>query len=116
MNGKAFIRMMREDIETHKDKNVLSGVVDVMEYVVNMNPDCEIDASKNAEDCYKAIFEVAKKNASADGKYCCSTHDMTIETVGKYLGIKVIGDGETAREAVKSSPVGGGAIALEDFL
>ena len=31
MNGKAFIRMMREDIETHKDKNVLSGVVDVME-------------------------------------------------------------------------------------
>ncbi len=116
MNGKAFIRMMREDIETHKDKNVLSGVVDVMEYVVNMHPDCEIDASKNVEDCYKAIFEAAKKNASADGKYCCSTPSMSIEAVGKYLGIKVTGDGETANAVVKSSPVGGGAIALEDFL
>ena len=116
MNGKAFIRMMREDIETHKDKNVLSGVVDVMEYVVNMNPDCEIDASKNAEDCYKAIFEAAKKNASADGEYCCSTPSMSIEAVGEYLGIKVAEGGETASAAVKSSPVGGGAIALEDFL
>lgn len=116
MNGKAFIRMMREDIETHKDKNVLSGVVDVMEYVVNMHPDCEIDAGKNVEGCYKAIFEEAKKNASADGKYCCSTPSMSIETVGKYLGIKVTGDGEKASVAVKSASVGGDTLLLEDFL
>lgn len=112
MNGPAFIRMMREDIETHKDKTTLSAVVDVMEYVVGQNPDCDIEPSKNVEDCYKAIFEAAKKNASelAGQRGCCATPSMSISAVSAYLGVDA-----NASAPIKATS-GGGAIALEDFL
>ncbi|MBQ8323213.1 MAG: hypothetical protein IJX91_04530 [Clostridia bacterium] len=117
MNGKAFIRMMREDIETHKNKAVLSSVVDVMEYVINQHPDCEIDPHKNAEDCYTAIFEEVRVNtAQKEGTtYCCSTPSMSIEAVSKYLGLMKRTDKEQPK-AVPTATAGGGEIALEDFL
>lgn len=112
MNGPAFIRMMREDVETHKDKTTLSAVVDVMEYVVEQNPDCDIEPSKNVEDCYKAIFEEAKKNACEIGgqRGYCATPDMSIAAVSAYLGV-----GINVTPSIKAAS-GGGAIALEDFL
>lgn len=117
MNGNAFIRMMYEDVETHPKKAVLKSVVGVMDYVVGLHPDCEIPSDKNAEDCYRAIFEAAKRN-SVDGQgntWCVSTPDLTIETVSKYLGLS-----ETSEKNQKpvnvSASTGGGTISLEDFL
>lgn len=118
MNGTAFIRMMREDIETHKDKTALSSVGDVMEYVVKQNQGCDIDPSKNVEDCYKAIFEAAKKNACelAGNRGCCSTPDMSIAAVSEYLGITIKEIISAPVSAVSSGGGTGGTIALEDFL
>ncbi len=112
MKGQAFISMMREDIQTHKDKTTLSAVVDVMEYVVAQNPDCEIEPNKNVEDCYKAIFEAAKKNECEMGgqRGCCTTPSMSISAVSAYLGV-----GASAVAPIKAT-AGGGTIDLEDFL
>lgn len=117
MNGNAFIRMMYEDVETHPKKAVLKSVVGVMDYVVGLHPNCEIPSDKNAEDCYHAIFEAAKKN-SVEGQgntWCVSTPELTIETVSKYLGLAPTTE-QIQKPINASIPTGGGTISLEDFL
>ena len=117
MNGNAFIRMMYEDVETHPKKAVLKSVVGVMDYVVGLHPDCEIPSDKNAEDCYHAIFEAAKRN-SVDGQgntWCVSTPDLTIEAVSKYLGLSETNE-QNQKLVNVSASAGGGTISLEDFL
>lgn len=107
MTGTAFIRMMREDIETHQNKAVLSNVVDVMSHVVDLHPGCEIDGQKNAEDCYKAIYEYATKHTQDCGKCAVVTPDKSIEIVTEYLGL-----GTPSESAPKTN----GHISLTDFL
>lgn len=113
MNGKAFIRMMREDLETSKDKVILSNVVDAMEYIVNENPHCEIDSHKNAEDCYKALFEKAKSSTGkSEGNTLCSIGgENAYNTIKEYLGLS--GKTSSVINVVGSSP---DSINLEDFL
>ncbi len=117
MNGNAFIRMMREDIETHKNKKILSSVVDVMEYVVAQHPDCDIPSNKNAEDCYQAIFEGAKRNTgTTEGNtWCVSTPEQSILAVSEYLGLTT-GKAYVPQQQATAPAVGGGTISLEDFL
>lgn len=114
MNGKAFIRMMREDIETHKNKAVLSSVVDAMEYVVNGNLDCEIDSSKNAEDCYKTLFEAAKKTTGqgSGNTWCCISGMDAFKVIKSYLGL---GD-EPAEFSIVTEVSMNSTVNLEDFL
>lgn len=109
MNGRAFLQMMKEDLETSPEREKLMSVYAVMEHVISRRPDCEIDPSKNAEDCFQAIFEAAKKNESQDRKgsrYCFFGNDEAIAVVEKYLGLAAAGGGERTAPA---------PVNLEDF-
>ena len=123
MNGTAFIRMMREDLETDKNRKEHEPVVEVMEYVIGQHPGCEVDPSKNAEDCFKEIekaaqkiFEKKTKGISAERLMAKDAkpvsvligHDEAIAIVSEYLGI-------TQGDGTGSAPLQG-AISLEDFL
>lgn len=103
MTGQAFIRLMREDIETHKDKEVLKNVVDCMEHVAGLHPNCEIDSTKTADECYKKIYEYAKGHKS--GECAVVTPDKSIEIVTEYLGLK----------DAPAAPKVAARVALEDF-
>ena len=106
MNGLAFIRMMRDDIETHKDKERLSQVVDLMEYVVSLHPNCEIAPNKSAEECYKKLFDYASQNRGGENSVCLVPR-KSIEIATEYLGLTVT----TPATAVKATHV-----SLEEFL
>ena len=85
MKAKDFIEMQRQDIETHKDKLILSEVVKAMEEVVKNNPDFDIDAKKTAEECYKQMYEFAKKNQSNNAYVF--TPSGTLDFIREYLGV-----------------------------
>jgi hypothetical protein len=86
MVGTEFIKMMKQDIETHKDKAILSNVVDIMEEIVKQNPLVYINSDgKTPENCYMLMREHAKKNA-VDNSFCF-TPKMSIEFIGNYLGL-----------------------------
>ena len=103
MNGAAFIKMMREDVETHKDKNVLLSVVACMEQVVGLHPNCDIDSAKTADECYKKIYDYAQKHFN--GSCAVVTPDKSIEIVTEYLGLK----------DAPAAPKGAARVKLEDF-
>jgi hypothetical protein len=108
MKGQEFIRMMRQDIETHEDKEMLSQVVDAMEAVVQSKPFAEYPATgKTAEDCFKKMEDNARKNQS-NQKYCF-TPSATLDFIAKYLL------GETASVAAPAAG-SGGIIDLDDLL
>ncbi len=118
MNGTAFIRMMREDLETDKNRKEHEPIVEVMEYVIGRHPGSEVDPSKNAEDCFKEIEKEAREIAEKKRKETAAAarpvsvvigNDAAIAIVSKYLGITEE-SGETGRQTPK------GTISLEDFL
>lgn len=110
MNGNAFIRMMRDDIATHNRKIVYSEVVNVMEYVVRQNPGCEIDPTKNVEDCFKEIEKFAR--AHQNERVGVVGHEQAISIVTKYLGLSdnTTDDTNAATQSVSRH------IDLEDFM
>ncbi len=119
MNGGEFIKMMREDIETHSNKGLLSDVIDAMEEVIRSSGECEINAEKTAEGCYEALYaaarEIHKKNNS---NYVCITHSMTLEVVAKYLELSSAAQSEVtcgSEPPVPSVEKKSDRIALEDF-
>ena len=85
MKAVDFIEMQKQDIETHKDKNILSEVVAAMAEVLKSTPDAEIDHAKTAEDCYKQMYEYAKKNKSNNAYVFTPTG--TLQFIRKYLGL-----------------------------
>lgn len=85
MKAVEFIEMQKQDIETHKDKVILSEVVAAMAEVLKSTPDAEIDHTKTAEDCYKQMYEYANKNMS-DNAYVF-TPTGTLQFIRKYLGL-----------------------------
>ena len=85
MKAKEFIEMQKQDIETHKDKIILSEVIKVMEEVLKNNPDLDVDAKKTAEECYKQMYEHAKKNQTNNAYVFTPTG--TIEFIRGYLGV-----------------------------
>ena len=85
MKAVDFIEMQKQDIETHKDKVILSEVVAAMAEVLKNTPDTEIDHSKTAEDCYKQMYEYAKKNKSNNAYVFTQTG--TLQFIRKYLGL-----------------------------
>lgn len=103
MTGTAFIKMMREDVETHKDKGVLLSVVQCMEHVVNLHPGCNIDGQKTAEACYKKIYEYAKNHKN--GNYAVVIPEKSMEIVAEYLGLPLIAE---------PTPTAG-LVSLDDF-
>lgn len=109
MNGNAFIRMMREDIETRKNKVVFEEVVSVMEYVVAQHPGCEIDHKKNVDDCFKNIEEAARKSEK-DGIGVVG-HSQAIAIVSEYLGFT---DGAAGGEGIPAAKPAS-RVNLEDF-
>lgn len=85
MRANDFLEMQRQDIETHKDKVILSEVVAAMAEVLKYEPNVEIDHKKTAEECYKQMYEFARKNATASA-YVFTTSG-TFEFIRKYLGL-----------------------------
>ena len=84
MKAKEFIKTMREDLVTHANKEVLSEVVNVMEEVLEGYAG-DIDPQKTAEECYKKMFEVAKRKAKG-GSYGMGDAEVR-KIVSEYLGI-----------------------------
>lgn len=85
MRAVDFIEMQKQDIETHKDKVILSEVVAAMAEVLKSTPNVEIDHTKTAEDCYKQMYEYAKKNKSNNAYVFTPTG--TLLFIRKYLGL-----------------------------
>lgn len=85
MKAVDFIEMQKQDIETHKDKAILSEVVAAMAEVLKSTPDAEIEHTKTAEDCYKQMYEYAKKNKSDNAHVFTPTG--TLQFIRKYLGL-----------------------------
>ncbi len=85
MKAVDFIEMQKQDIETHKDKVILSEVVAAMAEVLKSTPDAEIDHTKTAEDCYKQMYEHAKKNKNNNAYVFTPTG--TLQFIRKYLGL-----------------------------
>ena len=85
MKAVEFIEMQKQDIETHKDKVILSEVVAAMAEVLKKHPDLEIDHTKTAEDCYNQMYEYAKKNKSNNAYVF--TPIGTLQFIHKYLGL-----------------------------
>lgn len=97
MKAVEFIEMQKQDIETHKDKVILSAVVAVMAEILKSIPDAEIEHAKTAEDCYKQMYEYAKKN-NRNNAYVFTPTDAEL-FIRKYLGLP-----ETSQSQV-SAPV-----------
>lgn len=85
MKAIDFIEMQKQDIETHKDKVILLEVVAAMAEALKNTPDAEIDHTKTAEDCYKQMYEYAKKNKSNNAYVFTPTG--TLQFIRKYLGL-----------------------------
>ena len=85
MKAVEFIKMQKQDIETHKDKIILSEVVAVMSEVLKSIPEAEIEEKKTAEDCYKQMYEYARKNQSNNAYVF--THTGMLQFISKYLGL-----------------------------
>ena len=108
MKAVEFIEMQKQDIETHKDKVILSEVVAAMAEVLKSTPDAEIDHTKTAEDCYKQMYEHAKKNKSNNAYVFTPTG--TFYFICDYLGIHSIES--SPADAVTTTPK---RRRLEDF-
>lgn len=85
MKATEFIEMQKQDIETHKDKMILGEVVVAMAEVLKSTPEAEIDHTKTAEDCYKQMYEYAKKNKNNNAYVFTPTG--TLQFIRKYLGL-----------------------------
>ena len=85
MKAVEFIEMQKQDIETHKDKDILSEVVAAMEEVLKSTPNADIDSKKTAEECYKQMYEHAKKSQSENAYIF--TPKGTLDFIRNYLGV-----------------------------
>jgi hypothetical protein len=85
MRAVDFLENQKQDIETHQYKIILSEVISVMSEVLKNTPDVEMEPTKTAEDCYKQMYEYAKKNKS-DNAYVF-TPTGTFRFVREYLGL-----------------------------
>lgn len=107
MKQAEFIKMMYQDIETHKNKAQLSIIVQAMNAALDMHPSIDINPEgKTPENCYKKMYEYAKNN-SHDKVYCFNP-DKSLEFISKYLGVGTVNLTAAAKPVAK--------INLEDFL
>lgn len=115
MRAVDFIEMQKQDIETHKEKIILGEVVAAITEVVKSAPNAEIDHTKTAEDCYKQMYEYAKKHKSNNAYVFTTTG--TLEFVRKYLGLPETKDVERQTIVATSEPakVEKKRRSLEDF-
>jgi hypothetical protein len=109
MKAVDFIEMQKQDIETHKDKVILSEMVAAMAEVLKSTPDVEIDHTKTAEECYKQMYEYAKKNKSNNAYVFTPTG--TFQFIRTYLGLPETYEPQ-ASEPVKTEKK---RRSLEDF-
>lgn len=103
MKAVEFIEMQKQDIETHKDKVILSEVVAAMAEVLKNTPDAEIDHTKTAEDCYKQMYEHANKNKKSNAYVFTPTG--TLEFIRKYLGLPKVQGPHGQTVVATSEPV-----------
>lgn len=110
MSGEEFIEMMRRDIETDPSKEDYVPVLEVMEYVVNGAPGCEIQPEKNVKDAFGLIKAAAMENKKKTKgmSYGFVGHSEAVKIISDYLGIQA-GGGKAPAAAVR-------AVSLEDFL
>ena len=115
MKAVEFIEMQKQDVETHKDKVVLSEVVAAMAAVLKGCPDVEIDHTKTAEDCFNQMYEYAKKHK--DNNAYVFTPTGTLEFIRKYLGVpKVnVAQGQTEATIKELTKAEKKRRSLEDF-
>ncbi|MFQ7036414.1 MAG: hypothetical protein ACLRTQ_12520 [Candidatus Borkfalkia sp.] len=66
MIGTEFVKMCREDIETHKDREVLAMLLQAVETLINENPGCEVDPNKTIDGLWKEMYEFAKQNTHSN--------------------------------------------------
>jgi len=63
MRKNEFLQMMRQDLETHQNKELLSDVLEWVEFTLQFFPEStEIDSKKTVEAAYKAIESFARTN------------------------------------------------------
>ena len=63
MKKNEYLQMMRQDLETHSNKELLSDVLEWIEFSLQFFPDStEIDSKKTVEGAYKKIELFARGN------------------------------------------------------
>lgn len=98
MIATEFLKMMREDNETHADADQMREVIEVMAAVLSPIPSAEIDGSKTAEACYSFMRDYAKKHQKGSS-YVMGTQNA-MEVVSEYLGVTL-----SAAEPIKPTPL-----------
>ena len=87
MNGREFIEMIEQDIQTHGDKAILQDIVLAMKMVVDEFPSTiQINhVGKTPEDCYKKMLAHATKNQQT--RNFVFSPSATKDFIIKYLGL-----------------------------
>jgi len=89
MKKNEFIEMMRQDLETHPNKNQLIPVLECMKEILKRYPiDTEIDTQKAVEDCFNQIKEHARKKQQ-NGCYYFTPQEST-DFIAAYLGVEKV--------------------------
>lgn len=96
MNKVEFIKMMRQDIETHKDKELLENVVVAMEEILSVVGDVDIDTKETPETLFEKIKAEAKK-LNGQGMLF-SVNENNIAIVLGWIGVDY-----KQKQAVKAS-------------
>ncbi|MEG1520737.1 MAG: hypothetical protein RR458_07080 [Clostridia bacterium] len=112
MKSEEFIKMMYQDIETAKNKNVLQGVVSAIVEVLSKigNPEIIGCEKVTPETIYQELFEFAKQTKNSG--CVCLSEEVATKIILKCLGIESttsIAKSESA--TIKNQEV----VNLEDF-
>jgi hypothetical protein len=111
MKATEFIKMMKQDIETHSNKAIFSQVVEVMEYVLSDKPNADIPHDRTPEGCYSTMKDHANKNKS--GGFFGFGYKDSVNFVAEYLGVKQAGDNHQVVSEIQKSMVPD--VNLDDF-
>lgn len=101
MIANEFLTMMEQDIATHKDREQLSAVLEVMREVLN-GSSADIDEKKTVDECFKHMRNYAKKKQTNGCYYMDNTESRKV--VAEYLGVPY------------GEPATTGAVSIEDFI
>lgn len=83
-----FIKMLNEDMVTNTNQNLKELNQIIIEVLSNYPNDLDIDSSKNVSNCYKSMFEIAKKKAF-NNRYAMGKEE-TIQVIKNYFELPEI--------------------------
>lgn len=110
MRADEFLTMMEQDLATHKDREQLTAVLDVMREVLKGST-ADIDPRKTVEGCFRHMRNYASKKQKNNCYYMGPAESCKV--VAEYLGVTygvtggVTGGGQVSQ---------GGIVNLDDFI